>query len=362
MTPHVPRGTSVPYFKPGAFTAHKVIRAMTKTCATHEIGADGFALVALIAHQWDAIRYRAPVSYHLGTLMHLLGITSKHSLYRIERRCIEAGWLLKKNQGTRMPVLYTVEIPDEFRDVEDGATEDGPETSDETPTNPDTNPSTNSAPNVDTNSDTHSDTHPAPKATLIRHPNGTQTDTPISLSLFPLPLPPPPAEPGLAAVAAVGGYLTLDRDGTDLRPRWREALDGLTPERVAEVMTYGRARRGEPVRVPYGDRSFHAFRLELDKHEAALRKALDDADTDEAERRAATASARLLAYVRRLEPEQLDRIGAEVARSATPIPATAALRRAAEGKGLTAMLVDTLRKCSRTLDAVANGNDPEATP
>src|SRR3954471_3459226 len=94
------------------FTAHRVIRAMTKTCAAHEIGLDGFALVALVGHQWDSIRYRRPVQYRIATLMGLMALTSKQSFYRIEDRCLKAGWLKKKNQGTRRPVLYWVAIPE----------------------------------------------------------------------------------------------------------------------------------------------------------------------------------------------------------------------------------------------------------
>ncbi len=155
-----------PYF------AFKVIRAMTKTCAAHDIGLDGFGFVSLVAMQWDAIRYNRPVSYHLSALFDLLAITSKDSFYRLEKRCIAAGWLKKKNQGTRKPVLYWVEIPARFGEVPDTPSEDG-QTNDRT--NPRTNPGLITRPIPDSYPDSNR-TH-------------NQTPSSSSLSLNPIPSP-----------------------------------------------------------------------------------------------------------------------------------------------------------------------------
>ena len=97
---------------------------MTKTCATHEIGLDGFAFVALVAHQWDAIRYQYPPAYHLPNLMSLLSVAHKTAFYRLERKCLAAGWLKKEIRGRKKPSAYWVEIPERFEDTTDGPTED----------------------------------------------------------------------------------------------------------------------------------------------------------------------------------------------------------------------------------------------
>ncbi len=110
--------------RPASFTAHRVIRVMTKVCAAREIGLDGFALVSLIGHQWDAVRYRRPVAYHLADLMNLCGVKHKTAFYRIERRALAAGWLMKKIRGRRQPSVYWVAIPSQYADVEDTATVD----------------------------------------------------------------------------------------------------------------------------------------------------------------------------------------------------------------------------------------------
>ena len=43
--------------------AHKLVRLMLHSCAAQEIGADGFLVVAAIAHAEDAKRYSGPVTY-----------------------------------------------------------------------------------------------------------------------------------------------------------------------------------------------------------------------------------------------------------------------------------------------------------
>jgi hypothetical protein len=111
---------------PEPFFAHRVIRAMTKSCASHDIGLDGFALVAVIAMQWDVIRYRRPVTYHHSVLSNLLN-TPRTTLQRIEQKCIAAGWLTKTNQGTRKPCAYTVSIPSTAVELPDTPTDDGDE-------------------------------------------------------------------------------------------------------------------------------------------------------------------------------------------------------------------------------------------
>lgn len=150
---------------------------MTKTCAAHDIGMDGFGFVAMVAMQWDAIRYNRPVSYHIGALMMLLGIISKDSFYRIEKRCIASGWLKKRNQGTRKTVLYWVEIPERFGEIPDTPTEDGDLISHENVTNGHANPGLMAIP------------IPDQSQYLNRTHNSTPSTSSSSLSLNPIPVP-----------------------------------------------------------------------------------------------------------------------------------------------------------------------------
>lgn len=113
------------YTKPAkSHFAHYVVRMMTKAIATHTIGMDGFAMVCIVGHQWDTIRYSRPVSYSNAVLMHLLGLNSKCTLYRIERKCIAAGWLKKHSLGKRKNPVYWVDLPDHARLLPDTVTDD----------------------------------------------------------------------------------------------------------------------------------------------------------------------------------------------------------------------------------------------
>lgn len=170
--------------KPAPFFAHRVIRAMTKVCATHEVGLDGLGFIAVIALQWDTIRYNRPVSYHISVLMNILDIKSKDSFYRIEKRCLASGWLKKRNQGTRKAVLYWVDIPERFGEIPDTPTEDGDDATAETRTNSRTNGHTN--PGLIT----------VPKPDSYPDLNRTHNSTPSSSSLSLIPVPVPVAVPG----------------------------------------------------------------------------------------------------------------------------------------------------------------------
>lgn len=85
---------------------------------------DGFALVAMIAHQWDTVRYARPVTYRIAHLMNLSGIGSVQTFYRIERKCIAMGWLCKHSSGGRQAPAYWVTIPDHAIELPDTVTDD----------------------------------------------------------------------------------------------------------------------------------------------------------------------------------------------------------------------------------------------
>lgn len=113
------------YQKPAkSHFAHYVVRMMTKAVASHDIGLDGFALVSMVGHQWDTIRYSRPVSYSNAVLMNLLGINSKNTLYRMERKCIAAGWLKKHSLGKRKNPVYWVDLPDHAKLLPDTVTDE----------------------------------------------------------------------------------------------------------------------------------------------------------------------------------------------------------------------------------------------
>lgn len=158
--------------------AHRVVRAMTKSCAAHQIGMDGFALVALIAHQWDTVRYARPVTYRIAHLMNLAGIGSVQTFYRIERKCIAAGWLQKHSLGARQAPAYWVTIPGHASELPDTVTDDHDDI-DGNENGSQTGMKTGMKTGIET----------VVKRELKQQSNGNRNGNPSSLSQDPIPLP-----------------------------------------------------------------------------------------------------------------------------------------------------------------------------
>lgn len=108
-----------PYF------AHRFIRLLFKVCAAYQIGADGVALLTCIAMTEDAARYRRPVSYFNNQLMHLLGFTKWDRLKRVRDLCVQEGWLVYTQKGTRKAGTYFVTIPPHAEGLPDGSLDEG---------------------------------------------------------------------------------------------------------------------------------------------------------------------------------------------------------------------------------------------
>ena len=108
--------------------AQRVIRAMTKTAAAQEIGPTAYALVALIAAQEDAKRYRAPVTFYNDQLMPLLGVRKWDTLDHARKKAVEYGWLhyTAPPRGVRsVPGVYWSLIPDGLDGLHDAAIDEG---------------------------------------------------------------------------------------------------------------------------------------------------------------------------------------------------------------------------------------------
>lgn len=100
--------------RPQYFATH-FTRLLFETSAPSEIGIEAVALLILIVHGEDSLRYRRPVRYWNQHLENRLSV-SLGRLNRARKRAIDAGWLAY-NPGRRGTMgTYWVEIPDRFRD------------------------------------------------------------------------------------------------------------------------------------------------------------------------------------------------------------------------------------------------------
>ena len=103
--------------------AHKLVRLMLHSCATQDIGTDGFALVVAIAHAEDAKRYSGPVTYWNEQLMPIIGFQSWGQLDRARKKAIAAGWLHYECGGKGRVGKYWCVVPGHLTEAPDGSTE-----------------------------------------------------------------------------------------------------------------------------------------------------------------------------------------------------------------------------------------------
>lgn len=100
--------------------AHRFVRLLHKSCAIQEIGLDGFALLTIVAHTEDAIRYKGPVGFWNQTLLEILGMAKWDQLSKARQKCIDGGWLKYHGDGKRTPGQYFVTIPETYLQLDDG--------------------------------------------------------------------------------------------------------------------------------------------------------------------------------------------------------------------------------------------------
>jgi hypothetical protein len=108
------------------FFALKFIRLMAKTALGNELGADVIGLLSVIAATEDAKGYRGPVNFHNAQLMMILGVASFCRLSRMRKAASRAGWLVFRPGSSRVPPTYFVTVPERFRGVSDGASDEHP--------------------------------------------------------------------------------------------------------------------------------------------------------------------------------------------------------------------------------------------
>lgn len=101
------------------FFAHRFVRLLHKAAVASDIGRDAFALLVVVAHTEDAIRYRGPAKFWNSQLTETLGFKKWDQFNNARKRAIEAGWLVYKCHGKRKSGEYFVLIPDSYQQVDD---------------------------------------------------------------------------------------------------------------------------------------------------------------------------------------------------------------------------------------------------
>ncbi len=107
------------YPKRPPFFAYRAFRLMTKTCLAQDIGPEAVLLLAVIAFQEDAKRYRGPVSFFNGQLLPVLGFRKWERLKKAREAAVDAGWLHYEQDGTRKPGRYWITLPDGLEELAD---------------------------------------------------------------------------------------------------------------------------------------------------------------------------------------------------------------------------------------------------
>lgn len=88
-----------------------ILRAMRYSQAIAALGRDAYALVVYVAERCDEAFWRGPVPLFNGQLRDALAFGSWRSLERARATAVESGWLVYQQQESRLPGLYSAEIP-----------------------------------------------------------------------------------------------------------------------------------------------------------------------------------------------------------------------------------------------------------
>jgi len=114
------RMDSPTYPKRPMFFAHRFCRLLTRAAVAQQIGPEACWLLAVIAHQEDAIHYARPVTYYNEQLMPLCGFGSRKRLVEARRKAIDGGWLFYRGGGKGTPGTYWALIPEAYQETPDG--------------------------------------------------------------------------------------------------------------------------------------------------------------------------------------------------------------------------------------------------
>ena len=112
------------YPKRGQFFAHKFVRLLHKAAVAADVGRDAFALLTVIAHTEDAMRYRGAAKFWNSQLIETLGFKKWDQFDACRKRAIESGWLAYECHGKRMAGEYFVQIPETYQQVDDNPIEE----------------------------------------------------------------------------------------------------------------------------------------------------------------------------------------------------------------------------------------------
>lgn len=110
---------AIEYPRRERFWAHKLTRALFKSCAAQDIGWQSVLLVIHIAHTEDAARYVGPVRFWNSQLMETLGFSSPKQLSTAREKAIEAGWLVYERQHDRSVGRYYTMMPSVYSELAD---------------------------------------------------------------------------------------------------------------------------------------------------------------------------------------------------------------------------------------------------
>lgn len=119
-------GETPTYPKRPSHYAHKVVRAMVKTCVAQEHGQGVFLLVCVIAHTEDARHYTSAVTFWNEQLAHVAGFANVKAMDRQREKAVESGWLVYVPGRKSTPGKYWVQIPEQFTGLDDSPTDEGP--------------------------------------------------------------------------------------------------------------------------------------------------------------------------------------------------------------------------------------------
>ncbi len=125
MTKSLITSTKSEYPKRESHFAYKAFRLATKVCLAQEIGPDAVLLLAVIAFQEDAKRYRGPVTFFDSQLQPILGFAKWERLDRARKAAVASGWLQYHRPGRREPGRYFVTVPSDLDGVEDAPIDEG---------------------------------------------------------------------------------------------------------------------------------------------------------------------------------------------------------------------------------------------
>ena len=108
------------------FFAHKFVWLLHKAAVASEIGRDAFALLTVIVHTEDAMRYRGAAKFWNSQLVETLGFKKWDQFDACRKKAIESGWLIYVCHGKRMAGEYWVNVPEGYEMVTDDPIESYP--------------------------------------------------------------------------------------------------------------------------------------------------------------------------------------------------------------------------------------------